>query len=104
LVFAGSVAMRYLFLGLKLAVFIVLLLLAMQNSQLVSLNLLLGGVWEAPLILLLLAFFAVGAAFGLAAGFTYSLKLRRQLTALKKELRARQQTQVTHDPSDSIAD
>ena len=50
------------------------------------------------------AFFAVGAAFGLAAGFTYSLKLRRQLTALKKELRARQQTQVTHDPSDSIAD
>lgn len=48
--------MRYLFLGLKLAVFIVLLLLAMQNSQLVSLNLLLGGVWEAPLILLLLAF------------------------------------------------
>ena len=96
--------MRYLFLGLKLAVFIVLLLLAMQNSQLVSLNLLLGGVWEAPLILLLLAFFAVGAAFGLAAGVTYSLKLRRQLTALKKELRARQQTQVTHDPSDSIAD
>ena len=61
--------------------------------------------WHKSLgVLLLLAFFAVGAAFGLAAGFTYSLKLRRQLTALKKELRARQQTQVTHDPSDSIAD
>lgn len=96
--------MRYLVWGLKLAVFILLLMLAMQNSQPVSLNLLLGEAWQAPLILLLLVFFAVGAAFGLTAGFTYSLKLRRQLTALKKELRAKQQGQVIHDPSDSIAD
>ena len=75
--------MRYLFLGLKLAV-LSSCCAGIQNSQLVQSESVAGRrVREAPLILLLLAFFAAGAAFGLAAGFTYSLKLRRQLTALK---------------------
>ncbi len=98
--------MRYVGWILKFVVFVVLLALAMQNSDIVTLKLFLGYTWQAPLILLLLIFFGVGTAFGLTAGFFYYLKLRRELTGLKKELRLRQQTgsQVVSDPSDAVAD
>ena len=98
--------MRYVGWIIKVRVFVLLLTLAMQNSDSVTLNLFMGHTWQAPLILVLLVFFAVGAAAGLSAGFFYSLKLRRELTQLKKELRARQQTpgQVVNDPSESVAE
>ena len=85
--------MRYVIWALKLLVFILLLALAMQNTLPVTLHLFLGYVWEAPLIVLLLA------------GFVYYLRLRRELTVLKKELRQRSapMSSVVDDPSDAIA-
>lgn len=97
--------MRYVIWALKLLVFILLLALAMQNTLPVTLHLFLGYVWEAPLIVLLLAFFSTGAALGLMAGFVYYLRLRRELKVLKKELRQRSapMSSVVDDPSDAIA-
>ncbi len=98
--------MRYLGWLIKFLVFVLLLTLAMQNSAVTQFHLFMGQSVEAPLILILLVFFAIGVATGLSAGFFYSLRLRRELTALKKELRARQQAAsgVVHDPSDVLAD
>jgi hypothetical protein len=50
----------------------------------------LGYFWQAPLALLLLVFFVVGAVFGLLAAFSKIIRLRREVVSLKKELRARQ--------------
>ena len=96
--------MRYIAWVLKLAVFVLLLTLAMQNGEIVRLVLLPGVAWDAPLILFLLIFFAVGAVLGLLGAMGYSLRLHRELTRLKKELRARQTSQVLHDPSDALGD
>lgn len=98
--------MRYLGWVIKFLVFVILLTLAMQNSEDVALNLFLGQVWHAPLILMLLLFFGAGSALGLFAGFLYSLRVRRELTVLKKEIRSRQQNgeRVLKDPSEAIAD
>lgn len=52
--------------------------------------------------MLLLSFFVVGTVFGLTAGFVYSLRQRRELSALKKELRQQTQAKVISDPSDAI--
>ena len=94
--------MRYVLLFFKLLVFALLLGLALQNSTVVPFYLFFGQAWQAPLIVLLLGFFVVGTVFGLTAGFVYSLRQRRELSALKKELRQQTQAKVVNDPSDAI--
>ncbi len=63
---------------------------AMHNAEPVVLKFFLGYFWQAPLALLLLVFFVVGAVFGLLAAFSKIIRLRREVVSLKKELRARQ--------------
>ncbi|MEJ2791793.1 LapA family protein [Iodobacter sp. LRB] len=62
----------------------------MHNAEPVVLKFFLGYFWHAPLALLLLVFFVVGAVFGLLAAFSKIIRLRREVVGLKKELRARQ--------------
>jgi putative membrane protein len=95
--------MRYLLRIVELALLVVLVAITVQNSQLVSFKLFLGQVWNAPLIVFLLGFFVAGVVVGLLATFTYYLKMRRELSLLKKELRKQPQSQVESDPSDALA-
>ena len=78
--------------------------MTVKSSQIVDFKLFLGQSWSAPLIVFLLGFFVAGAIVGLLASFTYYLRMRRELSLLKKELRQRHQGQVESDPSDALAE
>ena len=67
--------------------FLALLFLSLQNSDPATLRFYHWFSWEAPLIFLLLAAFAVGVAAGLLAGLARAARLKRQLAKLRKELK-----------------
>lgn len=79
--------MRFLVWLVRLLVFAVLLLLALANTQTVRLNFFAGYSWQAPLITIGFAFFAVGVFAGLL--FTLPTNFRRQfeIGRLKRELK-----------------
>ncbi|KPC52739.1 LapA family protein [Amantichitinum ursilacus] len=81
--------MRYVYGLIKLLVFIVLLGFAMHNADTVSLQFFLGYSWEAPLSMILFVFFAAGAVFAFLAMLGQVFRLRREVVALRKELRVR---------------
>jgi lipopolysaccharide assembly protein A len=82
--------MRYFYWLIKFILFVIMFGFAMHNAEPVVLKFFLGYFWQAPLALLLLVFFVVGAVFGLLAAFSKIIRLRREVVSLKKELRARQ--------------
>ena len=96
--------MRYLYTVLKIVVFLLLLIFAIKNNQTIVLVIPFGPVWQqAPLILVILVFFTAGVAAGMGATFLHIFRLRRELTALKRELRSAQQAGARH-PDASIDD
>jgi len=72
-----------------LLLFLLLLAFAAKNTEPVALRFYFDLVWQAPLVLLLLAFFASGAALGLVAALGTVLRQRRELLRLRREQRAR---------------
>ena len=79
--------MRLLNWLLRTALFIVLLGLAVKNDEAVKLKYFFGLEWETSLVVLLLVFFAAGALAGVLAMVVSSIKLRREISRLKRELR-----------------
>ena len=71
------------------AIFLALLFLSLQNSELVTLKFYHWWSWQAPLIFVVLIAFAIGAAAGLLAGAVRSARLSRQLNRLRREQRHR---------------
>jgi lipopolysaccharide assembly protein A len=69
--------------------FLALLFLSLQNSELVTLKFYHWWSWQAPLIFVVLIAFAIGAAAGLLAGAVRSARLSRQLSRLRREQRHR---------------
>ena len=67
--------------------FLALLFLALQNSDLATVRFYHWFTWQAPLIFLLLTAFAAGVAAGLLASLGRAARLKRQLARLRKELR-----------------
>jgi uncharacterized integral membrane protein len=66
-------------------VFLLLLLLSLQNSDLVTVRFYHWFSWQAPLIFLLLIAFAAGAVAGLLAGLVRATRLKRQVMRLRRE-------------------
>ncbi|MCC6473204.1 MAG: LapA family protein [Burkholderiales bacterium] len=81
---------RYLGWLLRLFLFVVLLLFAFKNATPVQLRLFFDANWEAPLVLLLLAFFVLGAALGVSACLARLFQQRREIASLKLALRRSQ--------------
>ncbi len=81
--------MRYLTWAVRLVVFLFLLAFAVKNTDPVTLRFYFELAWQAPLIVLLLAFFAAGAVFGLAATLATLFAQRRENLELKRELAGR---------------
>lgn len=79
--------MRIFFLLLKTIVFIMLLGFALKNTQTVVLRYFMGLEWQAPLVFVLLVFFALGIASGVLATLMIIVRQRRDITRLKRELR-----------------
>ncbi len=83
--------MRTFFLLVKsaaaVAVFLLLLGFAVKNSDSVVVRYFLGLEWQAPLVFVLLVFFATGIAFGVTASLGIIVGQRRQILGLKREMR-----------------
>ena len=67
------------------AVFFVLLIVSLKNSDPVKLWFFGWGPWEAPLILMLVIVFAVGVTAGLLVGAIRASRLKRQLSRLRRD-------------------
>jgi len=67
------------------ALFVALLFLSLQNSELVTLKFYHWWSWQAPLVFVVLIVFAVGVSAGLLAGAMRSARLKRQLNRLRRE-------------------
>jgi len=68
-------------------IFLALLFLSLQNSELVTLKFYHWWSWQAPLIFIVLMAFVIGAAAGLLAGVMRSARLSRQLNKLRRDQR-----------------
>ncbi|KMY85767.1 putative transmembrane protein [Candidatus Paraburkholderia calva] len=92
--------MKFIVWLIRVLVFVFLLVLALANTQPATLNFLAGYAWNAPLILIGLAFFIVGLLAGLVFAVPAMLRLRMENGRLKRELRAaREATPVKEEPS-----
>jgi uncharacterized integral membrane protein len=84
--------MHYLMWIIKLFLVLLILSFALVNTDPVTVRYYLGYQWQAPLVLVLLVAVCMGALVGLLVGLFHTLRLRRQVAALKRELRVAQQS------------
>jgi len=84
--------MRLITWVIRVLVFVLLLVLALANTQTVTLNFLAGYSWQAPLILIGLAFFIVGLLAGLLSALPALFRLRMENGRLKRDLRVARET------------
>jgi uncharacterized integral membrane protein len=68
--------MKFIVWLVRVLVFVLLLVLALSNTQNATLNFLAGYAWQAPLILIGLAFFVVGLLAGLVSSLPGVFRLR----------------------------
>ena len=88
--------LRWIFVAI---IFIVLLFISLQNADPVTLRVFTFYTWQAPLVFVVLVAFASGVALGLLAGAIKVVRLKRQLTKLRREQRAAAVAQATHRPA-----
>ncbi|WP_301101864.1 lipopolysaccharide assembly LapA domain-containing protein [Propionivibrio sp.] len=77
--------MRALLWGCRIFIFLFLLAFALKNSDPVSVRFFFDTAWQAPLIIIVLAFFAGGAALGVLSVLGTVFGLRREVSRLKRE-------------------
>jgi uncharacterized integral membrane protein len=78
--------MRIVTWAIRLAVFLLLVAFAAKNVEPVTLRFYFDLALEAPLVLVLFAFFAAGAVFGMLALLMPLLRQQRQIAVLKKQV------------------
>jgi len=80
--------MRILLLLLKIVVFLLMFGFAFRNTDSVVVHYFPGGEWQAPLVLVLLAFFGTGIAAGVMASLGIIVRQRREIRSLRREAAA----------------
>ena len=80
--------MRYFYGFLTSILFFAVLGFAIKNAETITLHYYLGISWSAPLVLVLLASFALGAACGIIACLGLVVSQRRAANAIRQELAA----------------
>jgi uncharacterized integral membrane protein len=85
------------------AVFVVALLFAIKNAEPVTLQFYFDQSWHAPLVFVVLASFAAGAAFGVIACLAPLVRQRREIAGLQKELRLRAAESAPREPARTLA-
>lgn len=78
--------MRYIYGLLTAILFFAVLGFAAKNADPVTLHYYLGLAWSAPLVLVVLASFALGAACGIIACLGLVVRQRRAANAIRQEL------------------
>lgn len=77
---------------LWLVVFLFLLAFAAKNLDPVTVRFYLDHDWQAPLVVVLLGFFAVGVVLGMLAMVGTLLRQRREISRLKRDARRQQRS------------
>lgn len=77
--------MRTLLWACRIFIFVFLFAFALKNVEPVSVFFFLDTAWQAPLIIVVLVFFAAGAALGVLALLGTVFGLRREVSRLKRE-------------------
>jgi putative membrane protein len=90
--------MRYLNWIIRVVLFIALLGFAVKNDQPVTLSYFFGFEWQSYLVVVLLIFFSVGTAVGVLAMLSGQLRQRREIAALKREIRAKSKLADKEEP------
>jgi uncharacterized integral membrane protein len=84
---SGAKAMRYFVWALRLIVFIAVLLFALKNTEVVKVVFYADkSIDNVPLIVVMLSTFVLGTLFGLLLTVPGSLRRRREVSRLRKEL------------------
>ncbi len=78
--------MRLVTWAIRLIVFILLIAFAAKNAEPVMLRFYFDLAWQAPLVVLLFAFFAAGALFGILALLGTLLRQRREIGTLRRRV------------------
>ena len=86
--------MKLIIWGLRFTILVVLVWFSVKNAGIVTLHAYPWS-WEAPLVLIILAFFAGGVVLGLLASVSTIWKLRREVRSLNKTLRAKDNAATT---------
>jgi uncharacterized integral membrane protein len=69
--------------AVRLIIFSLLVVFALQNTDPVNLHLLPGQIWQAPLVIVLLVFFSGGAVLGALSLLGVIYRQRREISRLK---------------------
>ena len=85
--------------AVRLIIFSFLLVFAIRNTQPITLQFILDYVWEAPLVIVLLAFFASGAILGVLSVVGLVFRQRREITRLKRAASKVQQPPEPQPPA-----
>lgn len=80
--------MRALLWASRIFIFLFLLAFALKNTDSVSVRFLFDSLWHAPLIIVLLVFFAGGAVLGVLSLLGTVFGLRREVASLKRRLQS----------------
>ena len=78
--------MKLFFLLIKLLLFLAALTFAVKNTDPVTVRYYLGMQWQAPLIFVILIVFCAGAVAGVFASLAHIVRLRRDISRLRKEV------------------
>jgi uncharacterized integral membrane protein len=81
--------MRYLNWLLRAVLFVILLGFAVKNDQPVALHYFFGFEWHSSLVVVVLVFFAAGAAVGVLSMLANVLQQRREIARLKRDIRVK---------------
>jgi len=71
--------------AVRLIIFSILVVFALQNADPVNLHLLPGQPWQAPLVIVLLVFFAGGALLGALSLLGVIYRQRREISRLRRD-------------------
>ncbi len=77
--------MRYLMWFLRIALFLVLLSFTVKNAETVTVHYYFGYQWQAPLILIILLFFALGLVIGVMSCLGTILKQKREIATGRRK-------------------
>jgi putative membrane protein len=75
---------------LRIAIFVFLLVFALKNTELVTVRFFFEAAWQAPLVMIVLAFFAGGVALGALLLLGTLFGLRREVARLRRALKDNQ--------------
>ena len=85
--------------AVRLIIFAFLLVFAVRNTEPITLRFILDYVWEAPQVIVLLAFFTCGAILGVLSVVCLIFRQRLEISSLKRDVSKIKTTTPSEPPA-----